>query len=643
MKTPPPQNSPESDPRNRSRNTSNSRAYRQTGSYNPQQGTSQTNGRNADPNTTLRGGYPSNMAPDKTIIGGNSPNASMNSSTMWRGMLPPHEMTSKVQALNQSMTTLNMMSGNVGRLWISEAFSRIGDSVLSVGAIIWLTQLTYSFGFITLLLICFAAPQMLVAMTGRFFSGRRDPRSLVFILELLRISLAGLFIAMYFRTIIPVTLLLAFGLSLASALRSALRRGSIYFGTAYNARSKVSSGDQLAAGAISVTGPAIAMLLYIVNGERVFTIAIGAILCYLFALLFEMRVTPLPPRVLYTPNKTEEDENASVWEGDEDEDEEDTATRLKRAAAARPVWELMPPDTLKKALTDINDGLRIAGSMTHSFIAVLLLTALAAAGGILAVYEPFYVNLNLHQTPVTLGLLFTAAGLGAAAASAIIVEIRRWGRFFLFFGVLGSGAALIKFAQQTDLRAAFIATVVLGGANVLAIRGGQMTLLRSFRSPEQRAVSAASDLLLAIAGVLGILIGAYEVIGRETIKHFAVLPIVGIDNTLISTGVFIALLGVICGFYLIMPNKELKVKESSAPPLPNSEDSGEDYDMDDDSYEDDYDDDEYDDREITGESRRYRSVRQSGYEDYSGYYPAARSGYDDEYDDDENDRPRRRK
>ncbi len=640
MKTPQPQNGPENDPRNGSRSAYNSRSYRQTGSYNPQQGTSQTNSRYVDPNSTLRGGYPSNMSPDKTIIGNNSPNSSMASGTMWRGMLPPHEMTSKVQAMNQSMTTLNIMSGNVGRLWISEAFSRIGDSVLGVGAIIWLTQLTYSFGFITLLLICFAAPPLLVAMTGRFFSGRRDPRTLVFSLELLRICLAGLFIAMYFRTIIPVTLLLAFGLALASSLRSALRRGSIYFGTAYNARSKVSSGDQLAAGAISVTGPAIAMLLYIVNGERIFTIAIGAIICYVFALLFEMRVTPLPPRVLYTRYKAEEDENASVWEGDEDDEDEDTETRLKRAAAARPVWELMPPDTLKKAIIDINDGLRIAGSMTHSFIAVLLLAALATAGGVLAIYEPFYIGLNLHQAPVALGLLFTAAGLGAAAASAIIVEIRRWGRFFLFLGAVSSGVALIRFAQQTDMRAAFIAAAVLGGANVLAIRGGQMTMLRSFRPPEQRAVSAAADLLLAISSILGILLGAYEVIGKETIKQFAFFPILGINDTLISTGVFITLLGAVCALFLLMPNKTFKIKESPAPPLPDTTETDDSYD----DYEDSgYDDNEdYDDRETTGESRQYRRVRQRGYEDYSGYYPAAQSGYDDD-EDGEDDRQRRRR
>ena len=500
-----------------------------------------------------------------------------------------------------------LLSGNIGRLWLSEIASTLGNLVLGSGVVIWFIQITdRSLIAVALLLASMALPPVLVASFAGTLASRRDPRRLLSVLGVLRVTLAFLFVLMHFNTVIPITLLLAFGLSLATSMRDALRRAAIAHGVPVRARSLLASGDQVAVGVLSVAGPALATLLYVLNGERILTIAIGASVCYFLAFVGESQVGPLPDKFLYQRpvNDVPAAKNESVWEGDED-DEEDA--QVIAAEHKTPVWELVAPPDRRSASADISAGLRLAGTSSHALIAVLLTALLALLGGTLAVIEPFYVWLDLRQVPYILGLLFVASGLGAAIASALVVEIRSFGRFFLVIGTLGSAAGLYMLPRTTDITHGLIAIAILGAANVLAIRGGQMTIFRHFVPVEQRAVAAMLSVLRPTMSLFGILAAL------ALLQGFSAIQPTGVNNLLVISALAALLCGVVGAVFVVLPN--WRTAEAVAT----------------------LEDDEWD--ESTDDSRY---LPRAGGADDSGRYPAYSDEYetprgDGHYDDDEDD------
>lgn len=560
---------------------------------------------------------------------GNDPNRSITPSrpapgATYVGPLTPAGLTSRSRAVSAVASAVapkeNLLTGNLRRLWLSEIASIAGDVILSTGVVIWYLQLTYQFLPVALLIIALAAPAALVTLFAGSLAARRDPRGLLWLLGALRVALAGIFIAMHYHTVPQLVLLLAFGLSLASNMRGALRRAAVARGVPLRARGLLASGDQLAAGIMSVAGPAVATLLYVLNGERIFTIAIGGAICYAVAFLGESQAEPLPDKILYQRPAEDEPEVANVWEGDEDAGED---SRVLKAEAQAQVWELAAPPTPAAALADIGAGMRIAGSSTHAQAAFWGLTVLAGIGGALAVAQPFYVWIDLRTAPYTLGLLFTATGVGAAIASAIAVELRSGGRFFLALGLLASGIGLIVLPRMTDLPHALGTVAALGAANVFALRGGQMVLLRHFIPVGQRAVAAAIATVMALSALVGMLAGALFMNGAGS-----VIKPLGLENTLIIGGVGLLVMGALTGAQVLLPNK---MTDAIEPP----DDSQYDEDWAD-NEEEDADESEYD------ASRRYSATR--GYEprypesdEYAAPPPPRRS----RYDDDDNEPPRR--
>lgn len=506
----------------------------------------------------------------------------------------------------------HLFAGNPRRLWLAEMASTAGDAVLGAGLVIWYFDLTYRMSSVALLLILLAAPAVLVNLFAGYLGGIRDPRNALRMLGILRAALALLFVVfvyVHFHPLVPVILLLACGLSLATNLRGALRRGAIANGVPLRARGMLASGDQAAAGILAVAGPALATLLYILNDERVIAIAVGAAVCYLIAAASESQAEPLPDKILFQRATADEPEVVSVWDNDEDEDN----SRVVKAEAVAQVWELAAPATRGAAMADVDDGIRIAGTSSHAITAFIVLALLAGVGGTLAVIEPFFVWRTLEQPPFVLGLLFTATGLGAAIASAIVVELRAAGRLFCIVGLLGSGAGLWYLPNVHDVPHALGVVALIGAANIFAIRGGQMTLLRHFVPTGQRAVAASSAVFKALATVIGLAMG-FALADGLTVGHSHLVTALGMENTLKAGGIGIVLAGIITAVFLVLPNRMAPTLTELAP-LP------------DDEWDDD---DEYDD-EDSAEYSRYRPAyrgdsRMSAA--YSAQYPAASAEYE---------------
>jgi MFS family permease len=491
-----------------------------------------------------------------------------------------------------------------------------------------------------LLLLAFAVPAALVALFAGSLMARRDPRRVLLALGILRVLLALVFVAEYFHTVEQLMVALAFGLALSSSMRAALRRAAVARGVPLRARGTLASGDQLAAGILAVAGPALTTLLYVLNGERIFTIAVGAALCYIVALMGESQAEPLPDKILYQRPADDEPKVENVWDDDEDAIAD---SQVIAAEAQAQVWELAAPPTPVAAFRDIGDGLGIAGTSSHARAAFWALTLLALAGGILAVAEPFYLWLDLGQEPFMLGLLFTATGLGAAVASAVVVEARRFGRIFLVVGLLAGGTGLVALPRLADLPHALGAIALIGAANVLAIRGGQMVLLQHFVPAAQRAVAAAGGAVTALMAPLGMLAGFVLIHGVG-----AIAPL-GLDNALIVGGAGVVLGGAATAVQVVLPNKMVPDDSPAAgyTDMDAEADQPDDWDgaEDDGPYDDDMEDSrrypryrDRDDRDRYDDSARYEA--------YSAEYPAYSDEYEtprrSRYDDDDDRAPRQR-
>jgi MFS family permease len=583
------------------------------------------------PGATVNRGTRMNSDPNRSIAGSRP-----HPGGTYVGPLPPAGLTSRSRAVSAVALPVapkeHLFSGNLRRLWLSEIASIAGDVILGGGVIIWYTQLTLQFTAeraqflaVALLILALAVPAVLVTPFAGSLMARRDPRRILFLLGVMRVALALLFVAMHFHTVTQLVLLLAFGLSLASQMRGALRRAAVAHAVPLRARGLLASGDQLAAGILSVAGPALVTLLYILNGERIFTISAGAALCYVIALVGESQAEPLPDKILYQRPAEDEPEVASVWEGDEDGEED---SRVVKAEARAQVWELAAPPSPRLALADINDGMGLAGTSSHARAAFWALCVLAGIGGALAVAEPFYVWDVLQVPPFILGLLFMATGLGAALASAIVVELRAGGRFFLSLGLLVAGAGLIALPRLQDVPHALGAVAIIAAANVFAIRGGQMVVLRHFVPVEQRAVAASLDALKAVSAVFGML-------GAIVFIHgLGPMAALGLNNTLIAGGVGLIVAGGATAVQVLLPNRVSAKAMATNDAL----------------YDDVWGDDDGEDENDDEDSRRYRATRRYAESDRYSAYSAEYPAYSDEYEaprrstyDDDDEPPRRRR
>src|SRR5262249_49646487 len=108
--------------------------------------------------------------------------------------------------------------GNPGHLWRGVFFSRLGEAVLGVGAVMWLAGLTLSPLVVAGAVVALGLPFLLAGpLAVPFENAARPDRSLRWLGRLRMVLALGL-IGMHYRTFLPVVFALLFVLSLCGRL-----------------------------------------------------------------------------------------------------------------------------------------------------------------------------------------------------------------------------------------------------------------------------------------------------------------------------------------------------------------------------------------------------------------------------------------
>jgi hypothetical protein len=558
--------------------------------------------------------------------------------------------------------------GNPGHLWRGELGSLLGDAVLSVGVIMWLAMLTYSPRAVGLGLIALGLPALLAGPVGVTLTRVEDPARLFKLIGWLRILFAIALIAMHYLTVFPVLYLLLFGVSLLGRLRTSLRIAAMRACLAPGEPEHVAAASHFAAVIVAVIGPLLASLLFILDGERILLVAIGAAVFFLLGVSADALVDALPASqrafLLAVPSDLEDD----IYAPDVDEldaDSDDPEVLMERTELALPEWEQWGPGNVREAIEDAANGIRLIGSRAVSLSAIRALAVLALIGGGVTLFEVFYITDHLNLPTFYLGALVAAEGAGVALGATLWRDLGRAGsgRGSWLVGMLGVSAALGGLVLVGTIQPALFIAVALGAANGLAVEGARQSLRTGFDGVERRAITAGESFITTLSAMAGVAIFALLHRGYAVTSHGKVvvtllrsfpvnLLFLGASAGLAVAAILFAFWGRILGFFERQRDRRL---ERAARRRAEREAYADEYDDESGYYPaagGDWDDEGYDDGYADGERRgyddsRYMTGYQTGYQpDYqeSRTYPQARGSrtrqWDDADNEDESDRSR---
>jgi hypothetical protein len=397
----------------------------------------------------------------------------------------------------------------------------LGEAVLVAGVVMWLAglpTLDYSPRDVALALIAIGLPALIAGPLGAVLTRVEHPAGLFKLVGWLRVALAVALIGMHFLTILSVLDLLLFGISMCGRLRSSLRIAAMRACLAPGEPEQVAASTHFAAVVVAVVSPLLASLLYILDGERILLVAIGAALIFLLGTSADAMVEALPPaRRAFLLARPEPETDDGAPEALEDEDAEpgevlsakrtavDPTALMEQREAALPEWQQWGPGTVIEALADIRAGLSLIGGRSASAAALRVLSSLALVGGGMAVFEVFYITDHLYQPTFYLGALLAAEGAGLAVGATLWSDLGRRGsgRVAMLVGTLATGIALIALARAQQVGIALLIAAGLGAANALAVEGAREALRSGLDGVERRAVAAAESMVAALCGMLG--------------------------------------------------------------------------------------------------------------------------------------------
>jgi hypothetical protein len=419
--------------------------------------------------------------------------------------------------------------GNAGHLWRGEVASLLGDSMLSIGVIIWLAYLTGSPLMTLLAVLALGLPWLIAIPIAPFFENVRDPgRPLAWIGRLRIVAALGV-VGMHFLTIYPILfgILLLIGLTgrIRQALRVAATRACLEPGEVELVANDLFIGSALT----TVIGPLLAAALFMVMGERIILIGLASAALFLLASNSDGFLDTLPEErrafTLATPTSATPDEatradliaaargvKADVdadsdadAEVDNSPDSDDAPLTPEQRERALPEWYQQGPRNPFQAIADVRAGLALAGGRAASASALLTLTALALAGGGLSVLEVFYVSDRLGLAGYYFGVLaaLEAGGLTLGAMLAELPPARRNAGPPALLGLALTGVALSLLAWSTIPTVSYGGALLLGVANGMSVTAGRRLLRAGYDGAERRALSAGEAFLTALASVGG--------------------------------------------------------------------------------------------------------------------------------------------
>lgn len=459
--------------------------------------------------------------------------------------------------------------GNPGHLWRGELASQLGEATLSAGIVMWIAVLLPSPLAVAAAVLALALPALFVRPFVARLENVREPRVPLVWIGRLRIVLALGLIAMHFQTIIPVLYALLLGISLLGRMREAVRTAVIRACLEQGEPAHVANDMHVGAAVAAVVGPLLATLFFILLGERILLVSIGAALFFLLSMNSEGFLDALPPErrafLRVTPAAALAEGGATDLPPEPDDVGEDADPQRLRELGL-PEWYQQGPKHAGHALVDLRAGLGLAGTRTASTAALVAVAALAMIGGGLAVLEVFYVTGELGLPTFYLGPLLAAEGTGAALGVALAGggTGKRW-RGLLIGGVVVSGLAVAALTRLPLMQLALGVALVLGMAEAFALAGVRQALSSGFSGVERRALAAAQVWVGALGGVVGAAaFGLFYSGGDANVMPLPAplrgLPSWPIDVLLFQMGVALAVFGVALGFYSAGPQRKGKGK-----------------------------------------------------------------------------------
>ncbi|HEX9414743.1 MAG TPA: hypothetical protein VF916_14655, partial [Ktedonobacterales bacterium] len=451
--------------------------------------------------------------------------------------------------------------GNPGHLWRGELGSMLGDAVLSVGVIMWLVRLTYSPTDVALALVALGLPALLAGPLGATLTRVDEPARPFKLIGRLRIVFAAALIAMHFLTILPVLYMLLFGVALLGRLRASLRVAAMRACLAPGEPEHLAASMHFAAVVVAVIGPLVASLLYILNGERILLVSIGAAVFFLLGSSSDALVDALPAEqraFLLAEPEPELADDEDLDPQDEDATSDDPELALERREAALPEWQQWGPGRIGEAVADISDGLRLIGSNAGSLGAIRALATLALMGGGVALLEVFYITDHFFLPTFYLGALLAAEGAGIAVGATLWSDLGRGqsGTVAWVGGMLATGALLIGLSLVGTIMVALFVAVGLGVANALAVEGARQALRAGFDGVERRALAAAETMIAAVCGIAGVGIFllmhlGYSIghsTGRRGAGRLTILYPFSVTQLFLAAGLGLIVAGIVFGF-----------------------------------------------------------------------------------------------
>ena len=282
--------------------------------------------------------------------------------------------------------------GSAGHLWRGEVASLFGDAILSVGALMWLAYLTSSPYSVLWGALALGLPWLLAGPLATPLQNVQEPGNALRWLGRLRTLFAFGLIVMHFRTIYPVVYALLFAIALCGRLREGLRVAATRSCLAPGEPELVANDLYVGAALVAVLGPLLAMVLFVLLGERIILVSIGAAICFLLSSNSDgfLDALPEPQRAFLTitparaaPDERAREELLAVAQahlaadsaGDEDEMGEEQSQRLRELAL--PEWYQQGPRSIAQALGELRAGLGVAALRRDSMAALYGLGALA--------------------------------------------------------------------------------------------------------------------------------------------------------------------------------------------------------------------------------------------------------------------------
>lgn len=407
--------------------------------------------------------------------------------------------------------------GNAGHLWRGEFMSLLGESALSVGLIIWLAGLTRSPLVVLGALLALGIPWLLVGPLGAVFENVSEPARLLTWLGRLRMGAALALIPMHFLTIYPLLYILIFAISVSGRLRQALRVAAMRTCLAHGEIELVANDLYIGASFASVVGPLFGAMLYLLLGDRIILVALGAALLFLFAANSDGALDALPeeqraylqaqPTAVAPDDATRDDLIRAALDDDGADIDEPSAEPLtaEQRELALPEWYQAGPTQATEMMADIRAGVGLAGARKQSASAMLTLLALALIGGGLAALEVFFLTERLNLAPIYFGVVASLEA-GGMVLSAYFFNGRGPARKparQMLFGLMLTGLALVAFALSPIWLISFAAALSMGFANAIAVTGARQALRAGRDGVERRAISAAENAYTAFASLLG--------------------------------------------------------------------------------------------------------------------------------------------